>query len=551
MTISNSFDMSDDDFLAVDNAVKSVTTKKKYVKVLKITKKNKSDKEDSNKSEENKENNDVKKDDKDFKTCHKCNLRKLREEFSKHKTTKDGLDNRCKNCVKEVKNRTKSEYKTLDINYIKNLDEYLDINEPDLEETGWQGGKLYGTIFKRTGADKYTVTVKNKSATCLTYDDALEKMKEFNNKLGLKKNQYKIIKYNKKKYILMQISNNYVTLFDFSKLDILRKVYLNSTKSSMKSNPNTKSYCICNVDNRMGRIHNVITGFEMCDHMNRYPLDNRGENLVLTTSGENNSNRTNISYKKINENNGKYCAKIKWVENKGDGFQPMEDSKTFSDLDKAKKWLNDRENTVSTNKICDPYISSLKSSYEEIMKKYAEDFKWCDNDDTKNNKDSEDSESENESENESESEDSDSESENENNKIQKKPKKIKKIEKIEKKIKKDSEDNLTVNLTKQEKYDLFKKIDKEFSLNKYSINIKCNTLQIIKYNGIEYKFCGSCKSWVNYTENNFKKYCKTCTSIRNKNDVNRRERNKLWKIKNKEKIAEYNKKYREEKLVKT
>jgi hypothetical protein len=512
--------MSDDEFLFIDNAIQGVTTKKnttkdntkkKCVKVIKIIKKSCSDTTESEKDD---------KDDTDFKTCHKCNLRKSREEFSKHKTTRDGLDNRCKNCVKEVKNRTKPEYKILDMKYINTLEQYLDINEPDLEETGWQGGKLYGTIFKRTGATKYTVTVKNKSAVCLTYDDALEKMKEFNNKLGLKKNQYKIIKYKNKKYVLMQISNNYVTLFDFSKLDVLRKVYLNSTRSSMKLNPNTKSYCICNIDNRMGRVHNIITGFDMCDHLNRYPMDNRSENLVLTTHSENNLNRTNISYKKINEKDGKYSAKIKWIENKGEGFQPMEDSKTFSDLDKAKKWLDDKENIVSTNKISDPYITKLKSSYEEIMKKYAEDFKWCDNDDTKNDEDSED-----------ESEESDDDT----TKLKTKPKQ---------KIKKDKEDRTT--LTKEEKYDLFKKIDKEFTLNKYSINIKCNTLQILKYNEIEYKFCGSCKSWKNYTENNFKKYCKSCTSNRNKNDINRREKTKLWKLQNKEKISEYNKKYRED-----
>lgn len=38
-----------------------------------------------------------------IKTCTKCGFEKTLDKFNKHPNTKDGLDNRCKECVKEYK----------------------------------------------------------------------------------------------------------------------------------------------------------------------------------------------------------------------------------------------------------------------------------------------------------------------------------------------------------------------------------------------------------------------------------------------------------------
>ena len=516
--------MSDDEFMMIDNVLSKIVTKKepkkikKIINVVKIVKKN-STKDDNNNIKINKLNLP---DDDCYKTCHKCNNRKERTLFSLHKTTKDGYDNRCKECVKNVKIENKKKYENIDEKEIfDSLKEYMDTFTPNLNNKEWQGGKIKGTYFKRVGATKYTVNCDKMSKVVDTEKDAQELLIKYNQKNDLARNQYKIIEYNKQKYILMRLTKNYVTLFDFEDLDLLRKINVIVGKGS--TNKNSKYYCVGTYKYTQKLIHNILTGYAMCDHINRYPLDNRRCNLQPTTHSDNNSNRTNISYKKIDIEDNKYHAKLKWVKNDG-GFKSIYEDKIFDKLEEARDWLNQRATRVDNIKYSDKVTKELKSSYEEIMKKYAEDFKWCDNDDTKNDEDTETN-----SENDTDTE-----------------------EIIKNKSKKKSEDNEDkVNLTKQEKYDLFKKIDKDFSLNKYSINIKCNTLQILKYNEIEYKFCGSCKLWVNYTEHVFKKYCKICTSNRNKNDINKREKTKIWKIKNKEKIAEYNKKYREEKLVKT
>ncbi len=103
-----------------------------------------------------------------MKVCKKCKLNKPIEQFSKHSSTADKLDNRCKQCVKEMKNTLKDKMikdnsgkSPRDI--IRGAKEYIDSFEPDLSHTNWQGGKTSGTYFKRDGDTKYTIVYKNKS----------------------------------------------------------------------------------------------------------------------------------------------------------------------------------------------------------------------------------------------------------------------------------------------------------------------------------------------------------------------------------------------------
>jgi flagellar biosynthesis GTPase FlhF len=56
--------------------------------------------------------------------------------------------------------------------YIQNATEYLDLFEPDLTTTDWQGGKLRGTYFKRKNTNKYTVCVEKKSIIVDTEKEA-------------------------------------------------------------------------------------------------------------------------------------------------------------------------------------------------------------------------------------------------------------------------------------------------------------------------------------------------------------------------------------------
>jgi hypothetical protein len=470
-----------------------------------------------------------------IKKCHKCNIDKSIEFFSKHKTTADGYDNRCRDCVgimrKKIKEKIKNELKEDDITkreYLQNTKEYLDIIEPDLTTTDWQGGKLKGTYFKRKNADKYTVCVEKKSVVVSTEEDAKKMIIRLNKEYTCAKNMYKIITNNNKKYVVMQLSNGYVGLFDFDKLDLLRKLNLAVTKTSEKSNPNSKYYCLATLDNRGCQIHNVITDYDMVDHRNRYPLDNRHQNLSLTNPRENNMNRSKISNKKIDLVDKQYKCIIKYVtiDPKTKAFCSRTDEKSFDNKEEGLTWLDEKSKDLDCDiSIYDDEVMQLKKSYEEIMIKYADEFKWCDNDNTKNKYN-------NNSNNNSDDSD-----------------------KSENKSANESDDKTNNNkLSKLDKYKQFKDIDPDFTMQKYDINLKSNTISHLTFEEIEYKFCSQCNKWNNITNyhaynssvDKLNKYCKSCSKQLKQNSENTNSSTKNWKDQNKEKIAEYNKKYREE-----
>jgi len=105
--------------------------------------------------------------DEDKKKCRKCNTIKLKTCFSKHSGTADGLDNRCKECVKAVKTKIKEQNKEEDANfnprkYIQEATDYLDNFTPDETHENWQGGKVKGTIFNRKDDKKFTASFNGK-----------------------------------------------------------------------------------------------------------------------------------------------------------------------------------------------------------------------------------------------------------------------------------------------------------------------------------------------------------------------------------------------------
>ena len=474
-----------------------------------------------------------------IKTCKKCNTEKSIENFSKHKTTADGYDNRCKDCVKAMKKKIKEKFKENlkdnDITkreYIQNAKEYLDTFEPDLTTNDWQGGKLKGTYFKRKNAEKYTVCVEKKSVVVSTEEDAQKMIISLNKEYKCAKNMYKIITYKNKKYVLMQLSLNYVGLFDFDKLDLLRKITLSVSKASKKSNSNAKYYCLASLDLYIALIHNVISDYDMVDHRDRYPLDNRYDNLSLTNYRENNMNRSKISNKKIDLIDGKYKCSIKYIaiDPKTKAFCSRTDENSFSTKQEGLDWLNNKAKDLDYDiSVYDDEVMELKKSYEEIMIKYADGFKWCDNDETKDeNKldklDKSDSDSESDSDTKQESD------------------------------KEDSEQEFDKKLSKSDKYKQFKDIDNDFTIEKYNINLKSNTISHLTHNDIEYKFCSQCNNWnkldsyhsYKSSVDGLYKYCKDCSKKLKQKNENTNATTKSWKEKNKEKVAEYNKKYREQ-----
>lgn len=458
------------------------------------------------------------------KKCRKCEKTFDITNFSVHKQTADGYDNRCKDCVKEMKKKIREKINEQKVNeditprnYLQNATEYLDEFDTDLNSTEWQGGKLKGTIFKRKDDDKYTTTLNRKTKISLTMDEAKKELIKMNKKEDTIKNMYKIITHKDKKYIIMQLSNDYVGLFNYEKLDLLRKLNMLVSKSSVKQNANSKYYCLATLNNRNGLIHNIITDYDMCDHINRYPLDNRLTNLSTTTYSDNNRNKSCISYKKIHNIDKKYYAKIKYLDKEQQQFTYVYNEKTFDTNEEAKEWIDRRCEEINNIHIdvieLDPDFINLKKDYETIMTKYADNFKWCDSDDTKielkqNN-------------NDEKTDDTD-----------------------------DTEEDKVKWMPKEDKYKQFKDIDKDFTINKYNINLKSNTIQHLTFENIEYKFCSKCHNWNDITHykissNNvdkLNKYCNTCDKEYNNN----RESTNKWRENNKEKVAEYDKKYREE-----
>ena len=109
-------------------------------------------------------------------------------------------------------------------------------------------------------------------------------------------------------------------------------------------------------------------------------------------------------------------------------------------------------------------------------------------------------------------------------------------------------------MSKLDKYKQFKEIDNDFTIQKYNINLKSNTISHLTHQDIEYKFCSQCNNWnkldsyhaYNASIDKLYKYCKSCSKKIKQNNENTNSTTKSWKEKNKEKVAEYNKQYREQ-----
>lgn len=234
------------------------------------------------------------------KQCRKCLKTFDITNFSKHSGTRDKLDNRCKGCVKECKNKCKD-----NINDIKEYDIY----DIDMTCKDWQVGKPTGTILERKdakyGTMRYEVRITlptKKVSKCFShkmyktkdeaYNSAFKWLYETSTANGLTRNMIKI----NDNYAEVQLTQGYVMKIDIDDIDICQKYTLLSTKSSSAT---AKYYASLSIGNKLSYFHNYITGNTMSDHINRDPMDNRKQNLSQTTSKLNNNNRGTLEkYKK-------------------------------------------------------------------------------------------------------------------------------------------------------------------------------------------------------------------------------------------------------------
>ena len=325
------------------------------------------------------------------KQCRKCERTLNLTSFSKHSGTRDKLDNRCKDCVKQVK---------------KNPDRERRPTEPDVCDTDtgsrvWQGGKKRGCIINE-GEGLFLARVGNKACKSLhlkNFEMDEGKLREEAHRflytksleLGLTTNRYKIIfnKTDEPVYLIVQLSKNFITLCDYDMLPIVRAHPLFVTITGTQ-NAHNKHYAGLLKDDRNVPFHKFITGYEMTDHIDRYPMDNRRCNLRKTSHAENNRNRTNYSDTSLMTGVGfsvrheAWCGRIK-VDNKlhNKGF-PVSVHGYEGAKQKAIEWrqqmalehdnYNSKHEEMNVHR--HPDYDRLKREYEEIMLEHADGFVW-------------------------------------------------------------------------------------------------------------------------------------------------------------------------------
>ena len=224
------------------------------------------------------------------KKCRKCNFDKYLKCFSKHSGTKDKLDNRCKECVKDLKK------KLIESNESKSYEIY----DFDYNSYEWQVGKVTGTILEKENK-RYEARVKiNRKSTSKSfifdkyeskeeaYKEAKKWLKETSDKNNLTRNQIRKID---NSIIEVKITKNEIMKTDLELLDLCQLYYIVAIKGK---NLNSENYAGISINNKIVRFHNFITDFKMVENINKNPLDNRIKNLRDANNKINNVNRNAI-----------------------------------------------------------------------------------------------------------------------------------------------------------------------------------------------------------------------------------------------------------------
>ena len=244
------------------------------------------------------------------KRCTLCGLIKPVALFSKHGSTADKLDQRCKECVNKYKKEHRGK-----------VTKTYPLYDFDSEDTEWQVGKPAGYItMTPTGA---TVTIRSKDIRhTKTYGynahggkenarlNAMQWQIDTSNKLRLTRNRIRMVE-DSADTIEVELTKGFTMITDFKFVDTCQKYSLCVTKSG---NKNAEYYCTMTIDGIQRNFHNFITGWKMVDHINRNTLDNRLCNLRETTSKQNNNNK-NINPRK----NTSGCVGVRFVTDRVGG----------------------------------------------------------------------------------------------------------------------------------------------------------------------------------------------------------------------------------------
>ena len=270
------------------------------------------------------------------KKCNTCDHEKELKNFSKHSGTRDKLDNRCKECVKNLKKKLRE----------SNIVNSYEIYDFDHSSYDWQVGKIAGTILERDGK-RYEGRIKiDEKITSKSfsfdkykskeegYKEAKKWLKETSDKNNLTRNQIRKID---DSTIEVKITQNEIMKTDIEFLDLCQLYSIVAIKGG---NLNAENYSGLSINNKIVRFHNYITGFKMVDHINRNPLDNRIQNLRDATHKINNNNKDGL--KKF-KNDTEHIVGVRY-DKRYDSYvaRIKQDGKEYSKSFNAKK-LGDEE----------------------------------------------------------------------------------------------------------------------------------------------------------------------------------------------------------------
>jgi len=451
------------------------------------------------------------------KQCTSCKIFLLFERFSKHSSTADGLDKKCKSCVAKARKNPNR----------KKMPRTLDIDKTDMSSTDWQGGKYAGTIFKRTNGVAWIACCgrgknskqksfhpKNYNSDGDAFNAADKWRKTLSDKLRLTKNKYKIIEHMNTKYLIIKLTYNYVTLCDFDQLDAIKNITLCSRCGGDCEQTNYCGYWDQKIQ-KMQSFHRYVCTVpgQVVDHINGYPLDNRKCNLRSTSYSVNNQNRTKIST--VNTeflDDDKVKVTIQVI------IPGKTEKKIITRVLSSKQHVN-RYLTLITQKIDKirntKEIQKLKQEYEDIMTKHANEFKWRDLIVEENsNKDTIAQE-------------------------------------------REERDRINHQQNRINTYLKFKQIWDQFELTNEQVKQYSNDRRIhhINFDENTYKYCHTCSTWKNLNKyrhdiNKWDNASTVCNECANKTQKIYKQNNsdviRSWKERNKEHVTAYNKTYQEQ-----
>lgn len=228
------------------------------------------------------------------KVCTVCKEDKPLDQYHKQPAKKDGLQSLCKSCHRKGTVESRQAYKLGEKPF-----ECFPVYPLNMDTFKWQAGKYVGHV----GFNKYSngktyvfgktnisgrITMKTYMYGEETKEEKIREAKEwlwqqsFEN--GTLRNRIRILDANT---IEVELTKGQTMKTDIKFAELCQKYCINIAK---KKDTKGEFYATIFCEEGDVRFHRKITGFQMVDHINRIPLDNRLCNLREATFKINNNN---------------------------------------------------------------------------------------------------------------------------------------------------------------------------------------------------------------------------------------------------------------------